>query len=136
MYMHHLMTVAGKENVFYMDTDSLFVNEAGSSNLKDYIAKNEIGKLKFEKEGNDLFIRGAKDYYFAEKETIKGIRKNAVKLAFDTYLQDLFPGFASDLARMFEGHYTIRKVTKVLKRNYDKGYVTATGEVKPLRMGD
>lgn len=136
MYLYKMMSVAGMKNVLYCDTDSLFVTEDGKLLLKPYIAEKELGKLKLEKEGNDLVIRCPKDYTFGGKEVVKGIRKNAVQLGPNTYLQDLFPGFASDLARQYEGFYSIRHVRKVLKRIYDKGYVQPDGRVLPLRIGD
>ncbi|GAJ21876.1 unnamed protein product, partial [marine sediment metagenome] len=35
MYLYELMKQAGRENVFYCDTDSLIVNEAGRSKLSN-----------------------------------------------------------------------------------------------------
>jgi len=39
---------AGFENVYYCDTDSLFVNERGLENLKDYLNDKDLGYLKYE----------------------------------------------------------------------------------------
>ena len=43
MRLWRLMCAAGLENVFYVDTDSLFVNRDGSRNLQDYVKGSNGG---------------------------------------------------------------------------------------------
>ena len=70
---------AGWENVYYCDTDSLFVNEKGYQRLQDDLSDVELGKLKLEKKINHLVIYGLKDYIADNTIKIKGIPQRAVK---------------------------------------------------------
>ena len=78
MYLYQLMRTAGLENVYYCDTDSLFVNEKGYEKLQRYIHEHELGKLKLEGV-KECEIYGAKNYLFGSERKIKGIPKKAWK---------------------------------------------------------
>jgi len=71
--------IAGPENYYYADTDSLFVNQAGLDRLHDYIDPIELGYLKVEGTSPDLEIVAKKDYVFDGERKTKGIRKSATR---------------------------------------------------------
>ena len=125
---------AGWENVYYVDTDSLFVNEKGYENLGPVLSETELGMLKLEKKINDLEIFGLKDYKADNTRKLKGIPVKAVKLKGNSYVVEIWPKPLSDLKEGIEKPYKTIKRVKVLKREYDKGIVTPTGRVLPLHF--
>lgn len=136
LYLWELMNVAGLDNVYYTDTDSLYVNHAGYVKLKPYIDKIELGKLKLETKVNYFKIHGPKDYVLGNKVVIKGIPKSAKKLSETVYECDLFPGLKRDLQKGMNEHYCIEKRTKHLQRDYNKGVVLPDGKVIPFSLGE
>lgn len=63
MLIWSIIEEAGRENVYYTDTDSVFVNAVGHERLKKagMIDSKRLGALKFEKTGT-LWLNGCKDY--------------------------------------------------------------------------
>ncbi|RLI86441.1 MAG: hypothetical protein DRP01_04205 [Archaeoglobales archaeon] len=134
MYLWELINLAGRENVFYCDTDSLIVNEQGYQNLLHLISPTDLGKLKVEDRANRLIVYGRKDYVFGHKVKRKGIRSKAVQIAPGIFLQEIFPSIRGIMARFGkEEYYTIREV-KALKRNFRYGIIEKDGRVKPFRL--
>jgi len=76
-------------------------------------------------------IRGAKDYKFGTKEKIKGVRKDAVYLGNNQYSQLHFMKTRSMMRLGIQNRAIMRRVTKKLKRVYDKGKLNPTGFVEP-----
>jgi len=134
LYLWELMNVAGLSNVYYTDTDSLYVNHAGYVLLKPYIDKTELGKLKLETKVNYFKIYGPKDYVLGSKVVLKGIPKSAKKLSETVYECDLFPGLKRDLQKGMTDFYCIEKRTKHLQRDYNKGVVLPDGTVIPFSL--
>ena len=81
-----------------------------------------------------LTIRGLKDYTTASKTVIKGIRKNAVEIRSGVYQQEQWPSFKGLLRSGDVGVYTVKKITKVLNREYTKGTVNQDGSIEPLHL--
>jgi DNA polymerase type B, organellar and viral len=133
-----LIRIAGQENVYYCDTDSLFTNTTGLKRLrrKRLIAKNVLGKLKIAGQSKTLIIRGLKDYVFANKEKCKGIRKDAKKIAHNVYEQTRFEGIRSVLRRRGGSFIRVSVIRKKLQRHYDKGLVGANGTVRPFTLNE
>lgn len=133
-YLWELILQAGRKNVYYCDTDSLFVNQCGRDNLTTHIDPSMLGKLAIEDESEKLIIHCPKDYVFGDTTKIKGVRRDAAKRSDGSYDQIQFPGFKGDMMNGFEKPYAIRDVNKTLKRVYDKGIVLPDGSVKPLSL--
>lgn len=129
-----LIKQAGYENVFYCDTDSMIVNEAGLCYLQSQIDNVILGKLKVEETTTNITIRGLKDYTTLSKNVIKGIRKNAVQVRAGVYEQEQWPSFRGTLRSGNADVYTIKKITKVLDRKYTKGIVNPDGLVVPFSL--
>ena len=132
MYLWHLMVVCGTGNYYYCDTDSLIVNEQGLENLSDYRDDTELGKLKLVETTSVLVINGLKDYITDSKTVIKGIRKNAIKISDTLYRQEQWPSFRGTLKSNDANVYVVKSIVKQLKRDYQKGIVTASGVITPL----
>ena len=131
-YLWKLLELAGRENVFYTDTDSLFVNEIGYKNLDGFIDPDKLGALKLEETTNNLEIRGLKDYTFGGFSRTKGISFKAEKIEDDIYEQLQFPNMNSYLNMAGNEDYSIRTTRKFLNRDYTKGVVYADGSIKPF----
>ena len=131
MYLWELMEKAGRENVYYCDTDSLFVKQEGKEKLKEFLNDTELGKLGVE-DKEIILIRGVKDYDTKAERKIKGIRKDAVKISDRTYEQiqfeKLFTGGRNDRSE----RVVIKKVRKTMTGIYNKGIVIDTGKVEPF----
>lgn len=150
-YIRSLTRVAGLRNVYYTDTDSLFVSSKGFNTLqsRNYISDMEIGKLKLEETTNYLRIYGPKDYIFGPQRVCKGIRRNARPVCSNCdgaltargycrtckrWIDDItsweqlqFEGLRSVLKRTERNHIKIARVIKTLNREYNKGTVNADG---------
>lgn len=134
LYLWELMQAAGRENVYYTDTDSLIVNSAGLLRLRPYMHKSRLGMLKLELSADTLIIHGAKDYRHGDKVRTKGIRRTAVEVAPSVYAQEQWPSLAGVINEAMAGDYVVTPVVKHLKRVYQKGVVSPTGSVLPFHL--
>jgi hypothetical protein len=136
MYLWSLMQKAGWGNYYYCDTDSLIINEVGLFRLKPKLHELKLGYLKIEKSASCMTLRGLKDYTFADKHVIKGVRKNAKELSHGVYEQEKWPSFRGLLRSGHPEKYIVETVTKHLTRQYTKGNVTPSGVVLPFVYDD
>jgi len=134
MYLWRLMNAAGRENVFYTDTDSLMVNETGYENLKSLVQADTLGALKLEWESDNVTIHGLKDYVVDSTVKIKGIRKDAEIVGPGVFRQDQFRGIQGMIRDGDLDRILIKTVEKKLLRQYQKGIVSESGRVFPLRL--
>lgn len=136
--LRNLITLAGPNNTYYCDTDSLFLNEAGYTNLYSLGEVNDklLGKLKLEGVSSQWAFYGPKDYTFGKKKVLKGIKKNAKEVAPQTYQQTQFEGLKSVLNRGGAPYIIISTVTKRNKRVYSKGSVSHTGWTNPFILSE
>ncbi|KKL11259.1 hypothetical protein LCGC14_2547590, partial [marine sediment metagenome] len=134
MHLWELMQTVGIENYFYCDTDSLIINSRGLRKLENQLDNFTLGGLKIEESMTRLSIRGLKDYTTASKTVIKGIRKNAVEIRSGVYQQEQWPSFKGLLRSGDVGVYIVKKITKVLNREYTKGTVNQDGSIEPLHL--
>lgn len=132
LYLFKLLDIAGRNNLYYCDTDSIFTNRKGVMRLNEYLHNKKIGHLKVEDQTSYLKIYGCKDYKFGNTQKIKGISKKAIYIKKNTYYVEEFPSFRSAIRYDLSCGYPIIKKIKTLKRIYDKGTVLSSGRVKPL----
>jgi len=133
MKLWGLIKTAGRENVFYCDTDSLIVNRAGRDRLKGYVG-NEIGMLSVKQVASNLTLFGNKDYTFGKETVRKGVKNSANELAPGIFEQDTFEGMAGAIRMNRSNRMLVTRTMKVLKRIYDKGVVLPDGRVEPHRL--
>ncbi len=136
LHLYDLMKIAGAGNYFYCDTDSLAVNDTGLDRLAEHLDSTQLGRLKIVESTRSLFIRGLKDYVIDEREVVKGVRKNAVKIRDGLYQQEQWPSFRGLLRNGQPDTYTVKTITKSLTREYTKGTVTDNGLIDPLILAD
>ena len=128
------MQAAGLDNVFYTDTDSLMVNRAGYEALDAYINSQLLGALKVEWTSEDVVIHGLKDYEVDGKLKAKGVRRDAEHTAPGVFTQEQFRGIEGMIRDGDLDRILIRRVSKRLTRRYQKGVVSDSGRVFPLRL--
>lgn len=132
LYLWKLINTAGRENVAYCDTDSLFINSRGLSALRDYMG-DTLGLLKVEWTDDALRIYGLKDYQTSRKVKRKGIKSDAVFVeSSGAWRQTQFVGIRGDLAHGNREGILIKTIDKHLRRNYTKGTVLEDGSVVPF----
>ena len=131
-----LIDIAGADNVYYCDTDSLFVNTKGRVMLsvRGEIDPNKLGALKEVSETKEATFYGPKDYLFGEKETIKGIRANAIPISENEWMQNQFEGLKSVLKRERKPYIKIGWIVKRNNRRYNKGLILPNGRTKPFTL--
>lgn len=134
MYLWKLITLAGRVNTYYADTDSLIVNQAGLDNLRHLLDDHKLGYLKIEKQGETVTIHSPKDYAIGDRIRRKGIRKNALQVGKALFLQDQFLGLRGAIRRETPDLVTIKKVTKNLYREIKTGVVQDNGSILPFRF--
>ena len=131
-----LIVMAGRENVFYCDTDSLYVNTAGADRLDSEVDNDRLGGLKLEKTFPSGHIYGAKDYLFGEQRKCKGVRAKARWVEPNRVEQQMWPSLTGLLRRGSLDAPLIFSQEKTLSRIYDKGIVHSDGSVTPLRLSE
>jgi DNA polymerase type B, organellar and viral len=131
---------AGQSNVYYMDTDSLFVSKAGYDRLvaAGCVDSKALGLLKLEEESEDVEIAGAKQYRFGDHSKHKGIPMDAEIIDTPEGPRAKvwqWPKVASFLRDQQLDGFENRLVLKSLSTTYDKGTtVGGSGRVSPLSL--
>lgn len=129
-----LIEKAGRENVFYCDTDSLLVNQAGHDQLADELHRTALGKLKLVQKSSSVILHNVKDYQIGRKVKIKGIGKTAKKVTEDQYITYQQAGVRTALHSKNVNTMTWRRVPKTLRRIYEKGILDEYECIHPLIM--
>lgn len=131
-----IIEAAGVGNVYYCDTDSVFVNEAGRAALASQVDEGRLGALGEKGSAELLRIYGPKDYVFGSQTVLKGIRPDAREIAPGTYEQIRFEGLRGALVEGDLNTMKVYTVRKHLARNYRKGIVNADGSVSPFVLDE
>ena len=133
-YLWWLMNRAGRENVVYVDTDSLLVTADGYRRLEDLCEDDRIGYLRLELTADSAEMHGLKDYQVGPCLRVKGVRANAEWKDDHTVVQERWLGLRSLLWRGDISAPIVRKETRVLERIYRKGIVLSDGFTRPFRL--
>lgn len=135
-YLWQLFLAAGRENVFYTDTDSLLTNDQGRDRLHAFCHPTALGALKVDRSMPYAHLFGPKDYDFAGRKKTKGVRRAALWIDSATVEQDQWSSLAALVAKGSLSTPTTRRVVKRLARAYTKGHVHPDGRVSPFHLGD
>lgn len=136
--LRQYIAIAGKDNVYYCDTDSLFTNNRGFDRLrkKGIVNQNRLGHLKLEGSSAKTEFWGPKDYTFGDTTKLKGIRANAIQIGENEYMQNKFEGLVSILKRGGDPYVMIEWTNKLLTRSYTKGHVSKDGSVSEFVLDE
>ena len=123
---------AGIENVYYTDTDSLIVNQAGYERLAGDIRGNELGKLKLEKQANTLTVHARKDYQIGDRVVCKGVGKAFLVPGATEYKREQWTSFQCYLKSLGLAEVLVEVKDLELKRECYDGEVYPDGRVVPF----
>lgn len=129
-----MINTAGRENVYYVDTDSLLVNATGKGRLSNVLDEHKLGGLKLEASFPNAEIFGPKDYRFGDRRKTKGVKKSAIWTSDNTIEQQHWSTLRAHVTGGGAGAPLTRTVTKTLKRVYNKGDVQADGRIHPFAL--
>jgi hypothetical protein len=132
MHLNRIRYLVPDRHVYYMDTDSLIVDEAGYQAVKHLVRPGEIGALKIEHESDTLEIYAPKDYKMGDREIVKGIRSDAIALSPDAYEQDQWSRLPGMIRRGNVSLYTVNRIVKHQRREIHSGVVQPDGWVAPF----
>ena len=140
MYLIELLLKAGRENVYYCDTDSLIVNEKGLNNLKEDISPDILGKLKNEGSSDHTIILKPKYYTFGDEIKCKGVKKTNYILTEDqetmSIAQKQFIRFKTGVRSGRYNDQYVEWVVKNISKKYDKGLIRDGGVIEPYHVSD
>jgi len=126
--------LAGRDNCYYCDTDSLVINSAGYERVKHLMDPDKLGWWKLESIFKSLVLNGPKDYIFDDTKKVKGIRKNAIWHTDSIASQDYFVGLKGLIRSNNLANPVVYPITKVNARRYTKGVIDDDFNVLPLRL--
>lgn len=134
LYLDKLRRKVTPGHVFYMDTDSLIVDETGFQELSPFLHNTELGRLKVEQESPWLTINAPKDYSMEGRKRIKGVSPKAVEAAPGVYDQTQWLRLFGMMNEGDLSGYTTKKVQKVLRRQIHSGVLRADGWIDPFQL--
>jgi hypothetical protein len=132
MKLSSYIEIAGREHVFYCDTDSLIVDSTGYERLKKVIDPSRLGMLKLEGMSDTVTVYGRKDYKFGEDVKRKGVSSKYLKQDPDTTIKETWSGFPHLLQHPEEEFVVIKRKALDLKRPIYDGCLTIDGKLVPF----
>lgn len=132
MKLWQLIKQAGLEHVYYVDTDSLIVDETGYGNLADQCHPTQLGSLKLEATADISVFHAPKHYVFGKDWKIKGIRKSAQRINENQYQQEQFRSWDYNLSKNKDGFIEVLPIIKNISGVNNKRLVEGVGWTQPL----
>jgi hypothetical protein len=131
-----LIQTAGRDHVYYCDTDSVFTDDVGLARLSATLGPG-LGQLKrVQSYADPITIYGNKDYAGTGLFKCKGVRRRAVWTSPNTVEQELWVGIKGMIQRGQTDAPRVRLQTKQLRRVYHKGRVLPDGGTAPWCLPD
>ncbi len=134
MHLWNLISRAGREHVYYVDTDSLIVDHSGLEALTPMLDPARLGALKCEGVESHLLLRGLKDYEFGRLVKIKGVPHSAEQLDPDTYEYEQFRGARTWISQGMPVGVEVYLRQKHRHGAYTKGVPLPDGRVLPFTL--
>jgi len=134
MYVYSLARCVPPGHVYYIDTDSLLVDQIGYDALESQIRSGEIGKLKIEDQSPWVVIYAPKDYIMQRRRRMKGFSTSAVLVGTDVYQQTQFPGLRGLISQGITRGYVTQEITKHPYREIYSGVVQPDGWIQPFHF--
>lgn len=129
-----LAHIADRRNVFYMDTDSLIVNDEGKHNLRDVMNDYGLGALKIEDTGGVFIGFSKKDYILGNTSKMKGFTADG-KREDNNILQAMQNvGFYSAAKYALTGGAFWQTVNKHYNPTIGQATIEKDGSVSPLNL--
>lgn len=135
MHLWQMITTAGREHVFYCDTDSVYCDEVGMQRLHSYIDARVLGALKHEGTYQSVHFRAPKDYRLESYNKVKGVRSTAWAVRDGYYEQDQFESYDQVLGRGDDGYILVKRIAKSVKRKNLQSVGENVGWRTPISIG-
>ena len=135
-HMRRLKDIVGRDNYYYMSTDSLMVNENGKQLLLESgeIEPGVLGKLSLEAEGDSAWIGGCHFYRIGDKFTEGSKKASAETIDKFTWKEPHFDSLKTVIQRGGRPEIHIKKRYKQRNLEYLKGELLPCGTVIPWRL--
>ncbi len=134
MYLAWLRFAVPQEHVFYLDTDSLIVDQVGYDALRFYMDPHKLGMLKVEARSPWLEISAAKDYKMEMRTRQKGISPMARELADGVWMQTQWVKLGGLMRANYATGYFTQEVTKKIQREIHSGRLQQDGWILPFEL--
>lgn len=130
--------IAGWNNVYYYDTDSIWVDADGYNNLRNAgcIENHQLGKLRLEGMYNDVAFRGIKHYQKGNDRIASGIPANAVDMGNGVFEWDAAIRLHGIIKAGCQAGYGSGRTRIHLPVMYRHGNVGTDGWVTPIHVED
>jgi len=137
MRLWELIKMAGPNNTYYVDTDSLIVNAEALHRLQAEMDQTKLGYLKVEGVSSQAEFLAPKHYLFGDEFKVKGIRRNATQ-RIDTrqYEQDRFTSWAAHLNKDQHGFINVRRILKTVTGENTKRVYNGEGWTLPIEVNE
>lgn len=135
LYLWSLITTAGRDHVYYSDTDSIIVDQQGLDRVGRLLDPSRLGYLKVEHKSTSLSIFAPKDYSMDDRVRIKGVMKDGQMIAANLVEQDQWERLGRQFQRGNTDDFIVNRVRKALKRVVRSGTVLQSGWVVPFVLG-
>jgi hypothetical protein len=135
-WMHTLRKAAGEQNVYYLVTDALFVNQTGYDrlNMGGFIRDNELGFLRVKHKASTAEFTTLHHYKIGEHAVEGSKKKSALRNADGSFTEIQFESFEKILSRQPDGSVHVKPVTKQFSKEYKRGTIMQDGWIKPLLL--
>jgi len=110
------------------------VDKNGLEQVESLLDDTRLGFIKVEGTSEIINIVAPKHYLFDNHWTVKGVRKDAVKLSENTYRQEIWPGLNTILKSGEEVYFNYHQ-TKTLQPTIISGRVASDGTIEPFTLG-
>ncbi len=134
LYLYDLASRVSKAHVFYMDTDSLVVDQEGYETLESEIIPGKLGSLKVEQTSPWLKIHAPKDYSMEGRVKLKGVSPKAERLSEGVYKQTHWMKLAGLIREGITEGYITKEVIKHQLRIIHSGVVLPSGWIVPFHL--
>ena len=134
LFLYSLANSVSDYHVFYMDTDSLVVDETGFKQLQNKIAPGVLGALKIEQTSPWLKINAPKDYSMQGRFKLKGVSPTAERLSEGVYKQTHWLKLAGLIREGLTEGYITKEIVKHQLRIIHSGVVLPSGWVQPFHL--
>jgi hypothetical protein len=129
-----LIEQAGKENVFYCDTDSLIVSVEGLHNLYPKIHQTHLGLLKLEATAGFFIGFAKKDYVFGDVRRSKGFSLGGQRVDENLFTQYQKASFTGAMNKRVSDAPYWKQVNKLYSPFVDGVKIDNAGVLQALNM--
>lgn len=136
MYLWELILAAGREHVYYTDTDSLIVDAVGLEHLTPYLSDDQLGALKIEQTAPHVTLNAPKCYQIGTEQKSKGVPRHATETAPNTWQFDAFPSFLSQSQWAPNTPYHTTRTQRRLTYAITDGTTGTDGWIRPFSAFD